>query len=204
MSLDNTKASQLAASAQRGDMRALGALLRDLIANTPGVADFDLGSSGVAGSLDVFPTTASKGKLSVVAADSAGNTTTTITNASQAAARTYTIPDAGASGKFAMGGGNLAQTCVSNAATCSRLSGVITSESLSTAAAGSQALTITNTLVAATDVILVTMNGGTSTTGTLELKAVPGAGSFVITLTNRHASAAFNGTFILSFLVIKA
>jgi hypothetical protein len=58
--------------------------------------DLDLGSSGTAGSLDVFPATAAKGKLSFVAADSAGDTTTTVTNASQAGARTYTIPDAGA------------------------------------------------------------------------------------------------------------
>lgn len=36
-----------------------------------------------------------KGQLEIKAADSAGNTVTTITNASQAAARTYTIPDAG-------------------------------------------------------------------------------------------------------------
>lgn len=43
-----------------------------------------------------------KGSLVIAAADSAGNTTTTITNASQAAARTYTIPDAGASASMVM------------------------------------------------------------------------------------------------------
>lgn len=43
-----------------------------------------------------------KGSLVVKAADSAGNTVTTITNASQAAARTYTIPDAGAASSFLM------------------------------------------------------------------------------------------------------
>lgn len=47
------------------------------------------------------PTT-QKGTLVIRAADSAGNTATTITNASQAAARTYTIPDAGASASFVM------------------------------------------------------------------------------------------------------
>jgi hypothetical protein len=62
----------------------------------------DAGASGTAGSVDVFPSTASKGKIALVAADSAGNTTTTITNASQAAARTYTIPDAGAAAYFVM------------------------------------------------------------------------------------------------------
>jgi hypothetical protein len=67
--------------------------------------DLDLGSSGTAGSLDVFPSTAAKGKLSFVAGNSAGDTTTTVTNASQAGARTYTIPDAGASTTFVMAAG---------------------------------------------------------------------------------------------------
>ena len=47
------------------------------------------------------PTT-QKGSLVVKAADSAGNTVTTLTNASQAAARTYTIPDAGADASYVM------------------------------------------------------------------------------------------------------
>jgi len=42
------------------------------------------------------------GSLVIQAANSAGNTNTTITNASQAAARTYTIPDAGANASFVM------------------------------------------------------------------------------------------------------
>lgn len=65
----------------------------------------NVGSSGTAGDLNIFPTTAAKGKLTFVAADSAGDTTTTITNASQAGARTYTIPDAGASASFLMTAG---------------------------------------------------------------------------------------------------
>lgn len=66
------------------------------------VTNLDAGASGTAGTLDVFPSTAAKGKIAVSAADSAGDTTTTITNASQAGARTYTIPDAGASASFVM------------------------------------------------------------------------------------------------------
>lgn len=67
-----------------------------------GVTNLDAGVSGTAGSVDVFPATAAKGKLAITAADSAGDTTTTIVNASQAAARTYTIPDAGANASFVM------------------------------------------------------------------------------------------------------
>lgn len=73
-----------------------------ITADSAVITDVDLGSSGVAGSLDVFPASASKGKLELVAADNSGNTTTVITNAAQAGARTYTIPDAGASASFVM------------------------------------------------------------------------------------------------------
>ena len=68
-----------------------------------GLVNLDAGSSGVAGSVDIFPTTASKGKTTFVAADNTGNTTTTITTALQATTRTYTIPDAGvAAANFAL------------------------------------------------------------------------------------------------------
>ena len=46
--------------------------------------------------LRIFPVTGSKGSLVLAATASAGDTVTTITNASQAAGRTYTIPDSGA------------------------------------------------------------------------------------------------------------
>jgi hypothetical protein len=95
-------------------------------------------------------------------------------------------------------------TLSTNAGTVSKMAGVITTESLTTAAGSAQALTITNTLCASTSIILVTRSGGTSAGGTPIIKAVPGAGSFVITLDNKHASAAFDGTFILSFLLILA
>lgn len=96
-----------------------------------------------------------------------------------------------------------AVTLSSNAGTLSQLAGKITTEALTTAAGAAETLTITNTLVAATDIVLVTRNGGTSDEGTPEFSVVPGSGSFVITLENRHASAAFDGTFIFGFLVVK-
>lgn len=95
-------------------------------------------------------------------------------------------------------------TLSSNAGTVSKMAGVITTESLTTAAGAAQALTITNTLCASTSIILVTRSGGTSSGGTPIIKAVPGTGSFVITLDNKHASAAFDGTFVLSFLLVLA
>jgi hypothetical protein len=95
-------------------------------------------------------------------------------------------------------------TLSTNAGTVSKMAGVITTESLTTAAGSGQALTITNTLCATTSILLVTRTGGTSAAGTPVIKAVPGNGSFVITLDNKHAAAAFDGTFILSFLLMAA
>ena len=71
-------------------------------ADTYELTNVDAGASGTAGSVDVFPATALKGKVSLTAADSAGDTTTTLVNASQSGARTYTIPDAGGSASFVM------------------------------------------------------------------------------------------------------
>lgn len=62
----------------------------------------DLGSSGVPGSLDIFPTTAANGKLVFTATDMGGAWNMTITNDAIAAARAYSIPDAGGDGQFVM------------------------------------------------------------------------------------------------------
>lgn len=66
------------------------------------VTNLDAGASGTAGSVDIFPTTASKGKVAITAADNTGNTTTAITVGAQAAARTYTIGDARADANLAL------------------------------------------------------------------------------------------------------
>lgn len=58
--------------------------------------DVDLGSSGVAGSLDVFPGTAARGKLRIVCANNAADWTVTLTNKSHGQASSYAIPDCGA------------------------------------------------------------------------------------------------------------
>ena len=68
--------------------------------------NIDVGlTGGGGGTLDLWPTGPTLGKLTLVGADSAGDTVTTITNASQAGTRTYTIPDAGASANFVLSTG---------------------------------------------------------------------------------------------------
>jgi hypothetical protein len=64
--------------------------------------DINIGASGTVGAFDIFPTTAAKGKLNILAADNTGNTTNTLTNAAQSAAATWTIPDTNGAASFVM------------------------------------------------------------------------------------------------------
>jgi len=57
--------------------------------------NIDAGVSGTAGTVDIFPTTASKGKLILSATDNTGDTNVTITNAAHGQATVLTIPDSG-------------------------------------------------------------------------------------------------------------
>ena len=100
--------------------------------------------------------------------------------------------------------GTKTATASSGAATLNKMAGVITSEALTTAAAATYALTLTNSDVAATDQVFASVQYGSSTTGTPAVATVaPGAGSVVITVQDIHATAALNGTIKISFLVVK-
>ena len=95
-------------------------------------------------------------------------------------------------------------SATAGAATLAKLSGKITSEALTTAAAAAYTLTLTNTEIAATDLVFASVGYGTSTTGTpVVTRVTPAAGSVVIVVHNVHASAALNGTIVVSFFVVK-
>lgn len=95
-------------------------------------------------------------------------------------------------------------TAVAGAATLSKMAGIVTSESLTTAAAATYTLTLTNTLITATSNILVTVGYGTSTTGVpIVQKVVPGSGSASIVILNGAAAAALNGTILIQFFIVK-
>src|SRR5688572_25163432 len=66
------------------------------IVEAVGAVNVDAGSSGTAGSVDVFPTTASKGKLAITVTDQTGDTTVSLVAGAMAAARTITLRDPGA------------------------------------------------------------------------------------------------------------
>jgi len=105
---------------------------------------------------------------------------------------------------------NNAATASSGAATLNAVGllptacGVVTSESLTTAAAATYTLTLTNNMIAAGDIVLATVQLGSSTTGMPAIATVTtGAGSVVIVVQNIHASASLNGTIKISYILVK-
>ncbi len=60
------------------------------------LTNLDAGASGTAGTVDVFPGTASKGKLAISCTDQTGDTTVSLVAGAMAAARTITLRDPGA------------------------------------------------------------------------------------------------------------
>lgn len=105
---------------------------------------------------------------------------------------------------FKLGAGTA--TATAGAATLNNRFGVITSEALTTAQAAIYTLTITNSEIAAADVVFASVANGTNTQGTPVVQRVqPAAGSLVVTVCNQHASAqAFNGTIKISFAALGA
>lgn len=144
-----------------------------------GLVNLDAGSSGVAGSVDIFPATTSKGKTTFTASDNTGDTTTVVNTALQAGARTYTVPDAGASASFVMTEG--AQT----------INGVKTFDSgISTTYAKNEHATIFG--VAGADVVAVHYGDGRDITTVLTL-----TNAALVALTGIGAEAT--GTLIYTF-----
>lgn len=94
-------------------------------------------------------------------------------------------------------------TASSGAATLNKQTGTITSEALTTAAAGDYTLTLTNSLISATSVILCSLDNGTNTTTPIYVRLVtPGSGSATIIVRNAGAGA-LNGTIKIRFAVFN-
>ncbi len=105
---------------------------------------------------------------------------------------------------LALDGGTKTAAATAGAATLNKNAGVVTTESVSTAAGGVYTLTLTNSTIAVGDQVFASVQLGTATTGLPEVATVtPGAGSVAIVIHNDHASAAFNGTLKIAFFVLK-
>ncbi len=83
---------------------------------------------------------------------------------------------------------------------------VLTAPSLPTpnaAAAAEEAFTVNNSKIAATDVIALSTTYAGAGTPILSVKGVA-AGSFVVVISNVHASAALDALMVVNFAVVKA
>lgn len=95
-------------------------------------------------------------------------------------------------------------TSITTGVTCSALTGVITTVSQTVAAGAEAEFTVTNTLVAATDIVVACIKTHTSA-GAFDVSvSAVAAGSFKLRLTNLDAAAAGNNVLVINFIVLKA
>jgi len=103
-------------------------------------------------------------------------------------------------GHIGVAGGTV--TGSAGAATLNQPSGVVTTETVTTAAGAIHTLTLTNSFIAAADIVLASVS--TTGTGTPVVSEItPAAGTCVITIQNIHATIAFNAALKVYFLVVK-
>lgn len=140
--------------------------------------------------------------------DALGTGTITLNGTGTGAVRSGTnflsIGALAGSGYATGAGGTVTQiTSSSTGVTLSKPCGTIVTVALTTAAAAIEQFTVTNTLVAATDVIAVstTYNGA----GTPQVSVIHvTAGTFDIIIKNAHAANALNAAMTINFAIIKA
>jgi hypothetical protein len=102
-------------------------------------------------------------------------------------------------------GGTVTQlTSRTTGVTLSKICGQITTNTTSLAALAAASFTVTNTLVAATDIIIVSkVSGSTNVKTDIRVTAVA-AGSFQITVHNIDAVTAEVGAIVINFAIIKS
>jgi hypothetical protein len=94
-------------------------------------------------------------------------------------------------------------TSITTGVTCNALSGVITTVSQTVAAAGEADIVVTNSKVAATDVVSACIKTHTSAGSFIVAPIAVAAGQFTLRLSNLHASAAGDNVLVINFLVHK-
>jgi hypothetical protein len=102
-------------------------------------------------------------------------------------------------------GGTVSQlTDRTTGVTLSKLCGTITTQATSLAAGASVQFTVTNTTVAAGDVVVAAIQSGPTNTSTSVHVVTVAAGSFKLELRNDHASVADTGAALINFAVLKS
>lgn len=101
-----------------------------------------------------------------------------------------------------MGQSTVTASAISGKATAHGEASIITSEALTTAAGASYVLTLGNNQIQPSSVVLAAIYNGTNTQGDPSLATVAvSLGKAIITIVNRHASQALNGTLQIALLV---
>lgn len=104
-----------------------------------------------------------------------------------------------------VGGGTVTQaTNRSTGVTVNTVSGQITTNTTSLAGAAAATFTVTNSQVAANDIVLLSITGGTVSGNTDAFVSATAAGSFAITVANQTAATPETGAITINFLVMKA
>jgi hypothetical protein len=134
--------------------------------------------------------------------------TVTITAPVPAASRTLTIPDPLAAARFFLyptGSAVTQATSTTTGVTLSTNAGTITCVSSTLAAVTTESFTVTNTLVASTSNVIACVE---NYSGTMVTNGIPyvtvatvGSGSFILRVTNVHASNALSGIVKIAFIV---
>jgi len=112
-------------------------------------------------------------------------------------------PTAGVGYGTGAGGAVTQITSASTGVTLNKVCGQITTVALTTAAAAEEVFTVTNSAVAAEDVIGLSTTYDGGGTPLLSVKAVAD-GSFDVVITNVHATAALDALMVINFAVVKA
>lgn len=107
---------------------------------------------------------------------------------------------------YATGAGGAVTQITSRATgvTLNTICGAITTDTTSLAAAAEATFTVTNSAVAAADVVVVSLKTPSATGMSIPAVTTTAAGSFQITLTNLHAATADTSASVINFAVIKA
>ncbi len=101
-------------------------------------------------------------------------------------------------------GGTVTQTTSSSTpVTINKYTGQITTVALTTAAGAEEVFTVNNNKVRATDVVVVSTTYSGAGTPAVSVKGVAN-GSFVIVITNLHASAALDAAMTINFAIVRA
>lgn len=104
----------------------------------------------------------------------------------------------------AINGDSSTATASGGTATLNKMCGKVTTNSMATSPLNSFTLTINNSTVAAGDMVLATI-GNFSTAGIpILINVTPASGTITCSIFNADTVTSFNGTVVVSFLVIKA